>query len=115
APEPTALEPPEVDDIADQIEGAAIIVGQEVRQQLGFAAGRAEMDIGDENRAVAARQVGRQLVLNSSHRTLPRLRLHESGFQCPFWTTESDFGVLCRDSMTPLWQFGDGSMRSAVF
>jgi len=29
-------------------------------------------------------------------------------------TAESDFGVVCPDSMTPLWQFGDGSMSQGA-
>ena len=52
-PVPPALEPPAVDDVAHQVEMLALVALQEVEQQFGLAAARAEMDIGQENRAVA--------------------------------------------------------------
>ena len=51
-PVPRAFQPPTVDDVADEIDGFSIIVAQEVEQQFGFAARCAEMDVGEEKRAV---------------------------------------------------------------
>ena len=48
-PVPAALQLPAVDDVADQIERVAVHVADEVEQQLGLAAARAQMDVGDED------------------------------------------------------------------
>ena len=52
-PVPPALQPPAVDDVADQVEMLALVPLQEIEQQLGLAAARAEMDVRQEDRAVA--------------------------------------------------------------
>ena len=46
-----APQPPAVDDVADQIDRFGIVVAQEVEQELGLGRLRAEVDIGDEQRA----------------------------------------------------------------
>jgi hypothetical protein len=51
-PEPAFLQPPAVDDIADEIERLAIVVREEVGQKFGFAAARAEMGVRDKERAM---------------------------------------------------------------
>src|SRR3546814_1294110 len=48
------LEPPAVDDVADQIERLAIDVVEEVDQQIGIAAAGAEVDVADPHGAIAA-------------------------------------------------------------
>src|SRR3546814_12383686 len=53
-PEMPFLEAPAVDDVADQIERLAIDMVEEVDQQIGVASARAEMDVADPNRAIAA-------------------------------------------------------------
>ena len=45
---------PAVDDVADQIDRVGLVQAEEVEQQLGLAAARAEMDVGDEERAEVA-------------------------------------------------------------
>jgi hypothetical protein len=55
-PVPAALQLPAVDDVADEIEVRAVGVAQEVEQLLGLAARGAQVDIRDEDRAVAQRR-----------------------------------------------------------
>ena len=54
APVPAAFKLPAVDDVADEIERVAGIAREEIGEQLGLAAARAQMGVGDENRAVMA-------------------------------------------------------------
>ena len=42
------LQPPAVDDVADQIDRLGLVVAQEIDQELGLGRPRAEMDVGDE-------------------------------------------------------------------
>ena len=51
-----ALEPPAVDDVADQVEMLALVPLQEIEQQFGLAAARAEMDVRQEDRAEVLRR-----------------------------------------------------------
>ena len=44
-PEPALLEPPAVDDIADQIPGLGLVVAEEVQQQFGLGAARPQMHV----------------------------------------------------------------------
>jgi hypothetical protein len=53
-PVPAFLEPPAVDDVADQIERLALDCVEEVEQQRRVAAARAEVDVTDPDRAVPA-------------------------------------------------------------
>src|SRR3546814_20325789 len=53
-PDMPFLAGPSVDDVADQIERLAIDMVEEVDQQIGVASARAEMDVADPNRAIAA-------------------------------------------------------------
>ena len=46
---------PAVDDVADQEDRVGIVVAQEVEKPLGLAAARAEMDVGEKQRANADR------------------------------------------------------------
>ncbi len=48
------LQPPAVDDVADQVHRLAVDIVEEVDQHLGVAALGAEMDVGDPDRAVLA-------------------------------------------------------------
>jgi hypothetical protein len=54
-PVPPALQAPAVDDVTHEIQMVALVFLQEVEQQLGLAAARAEMDVGQEDRAMASR------------------------------------------------------------
>jgi hypothetical protein len=54
-PEPGAFEPPAIDDVADQIEIIALVMLEEIEQQLGLAAARAQMHVRDEDGVAAAR------------------------------------------------------------
>ena len=53
-PVPALFQPPAVDDIADQIERLALHPRQEIDQQFGVAARRAEMDVGNIEGAIFA-------------------------------------------------------------
>jgi len=52
-PVPALAQPPGVDDVADQIERLALDRLQKVHQQLGIAAGCAEVDVRDPDRPIA--------------------------------------------------------------
>mgnify|MGYP003343724571 CR=1 FL=1 len=52
-----------LDDVTDEIEVLAFVSLQEVEQQLGLAAARAEMDVGQEDRPMA----GRLVTLDDAH------------------------------------------------
>ena len=54
APVPAPLELPAIDDVADQEQRLAFIVGQEIGQGLGLATRCAQMRVRDEDGAVAA-------------------------------------------------------------
>ena len=101
APEPASLEPPEIDDIADEVERAAVVVGEKIGQQLGFAAGRAEVDIGDEYRAVVARQIGRETRLGAPliEHSLRLLAYANRSAAPRLGNRITGPSVLCRDSM----------------
>ena len=45
-PEPGALDAPSVDDITHQIDSLSLIVPQKIQQQICFAAGGAQVNIG---------------------------------------------------------------------
>src|SRR5581483_6182271 len=53
-PVPGLLQAPAIDDIANQVDAVGIIVFQEIEQELRLAAARAQMQIGDEDCAIAA-------------------------------------------------------------
>ena len=48
------LQAPAVDDVADQIQRVAVDVVEEIDQHVGVAAARAQVDVGNPDRAVAA-------------------------------------------------------------
>ena len=48
------LEPPSVDDVADQIDGLAIDAVEEIDQHRRVAAARAQMDVGNPDGAIPA-------------------------------------------------------------
>jgi hypothetical protein len=50
-PVPALAQPPAIDDIADQIERLTFVRTQEIEQQLGVAAARAQVDVGNPDRA----------------------------------------------------------------
>ncbi len=50
---------PAVDDVADQIDRLGFVMAEEVEQLVGLAAARAEMHVGDEQRAKPSRGVVR--------------------------------------------------------
>jgi hypothetical protein len=54
-PERTALQAPEIDDIAHEIDGVRVIVADKVEERFRLASARAEMNIGDEKSPVLAR------------------------------------------------------------
>jgi hypothetical protein len=49
------LEPPEIDDVADQIEIVTIVGIQEVEERLGLTVSRAQMGIGEPYRPIVGR------------------------------------------------------------
>src|SRR5688572_4647795 len=53
-PVPISLQPPAVDDVADQVDRLGLMMGQEVLQELCLAAAGAEMHVGDEKRSHVA-------------------------------------------------------------
>src|SRR5882724_8126127 len=58
-PEPAALELPAIDDVAHEIERAAAVPAEKIRQQLGLATSGAQMQVRDEDRPVMAGGAGR--------------------------------------------------------
>lgn len=54
---PAALQPPAIDDVADQIDLRRVIGAQEFQHEIGLCAARAEMQIGDEDAANLLRLV----------------------------------------------------------
>ena len=50
-PVPAPLEPPAVDDVADEIEGLGVVAAEEIEEESRLARLAAEMDIGQEERA----------------------------------------------------------------
>jgi hypothetical protein len=54
-PEQALFHRPAIDDVADEIEHVGLVVAQEVEQVLGLAAARAQVRVGDEDRAQALR------------------------------------------------------------
>jgi hypothetical protein len=54
-PVPARLQPPAVDDVADEVEGVGVVAPEEVEKQRRLAAPRAEMHVRDEERADADR------------------------------------------------------------
>ena len=56
-PVPPALQAPAIDNVADQVQSLALVPSQEIEQHLGLATTRAQMDIGQEDRAMAGRLV----------------------------------------------------------
>ncbi len=59
-PIPAALQPPAVDDVADEIKGVGVMMLQKVEQQLGLKPSGAEMEIRQEQRpeALGALRIG---------------------------------------------------------
>jgi hypothetical protein len=53
-PKPSLFQPPGIDDVTDEVDGVRIAGAQEIEQQPALASPRAEMDVRDEDRAVAA-------------------------------------------------------------
>ena len=54
-PHRPALQPPEVDDIADEVERVGIVVLEEIEERLRLARAGSEVHVGDEDRTIAAR------------------------------------------------------------
>jgi hypothetical protein len=52
-PEPAGLHLPAVNDVAHEVERVALELADELQQELGLAAARAQVDIGDERRPAA--------------------------------------------------------------
>jgi hypothetical protein len=59
-PEEAVAQCPAVDHVTDQVQKVRLVMAQEVEQVLRLAAARAQMRIGDEDRAIAALAAGRQ-------------------------------------------------------
>ena len=53
-PHRAALDAPEVDDVADQIDGLGLVVLQEIQQRVGAAAAGREVHVGQEQGPAAA-------------------------------------------------------------
>jgi len=47
---------PEVDDVADEVDGVGLAMPEEIEERLGLGGARAEVDVGDEQRTNARRQ-----------------------------------------------------------
>ena len=56
-PVPAGAQPPPVDDVADQKDRVRVVVAQEIQDQMRLAAARAQMHIGQEDRAIALDRV----------------------------------------------------------
>ena len=56
-PVPARPQPPAVDDVADEEDRVGVVVAKEIEHQLGLAAARAQMQVGDEDGAIASDQV----------------------------------------------------------
>jgi len=52
-PVPGRAQPPAVDDVADEVDGLRLAFAQELQQRVGLRAARAEMQVRDEQAAVA--------------------------------------------------------------
>ena len=52
-PVPADPQPPAVDDVADQVDRIRLVVAKQIENEIGLAAARAQMQIGEEQRAVA--------------------------------------------------------------
>ncbi len=57
-PVPATAQLPAVQNVANQIQRVRFVVLQEIEQELGLATGRAEVDVGDPERAVVAGRMG---------------------------------------------------------
>ena len=57
-PVPAALELPAIDNVADQIERVAVVMGQKVGQRFGLAARRSKMGVGNKDGAMAREAAG---------------------------------------------------------
>ena len=53
-PVPARAQPPAVDDVADEKDRLRVVVAQEIEHQFGLATARAQMQVGDEDRAIAS-------------------------------------------------------------
>ena len=69
-PVPALLQPPAVDDVADEIDRLGVVVAQEVEEQPGLAAAAAEMDVGDEDRPEVP---GRRPIKHRHHHAVLKL------------------------------------------
>ena len=56
-PVETRAHPPAVEDVADEIERVGVVVAQEIEDELRLTAARAQMQVGKEDRSVAAAAV----------------------------------------------------------
>ena len=63
-PVPAALQPPAVDDVADEKKLVGVVVPEEIEQKFSLAAACAQMNVGNEQRAVAP---GRDLFVVAVH------------------------------------------------
>ncbi len=70
-PVPAPLQLPAVDDVADEIEVAAVGALQEFEERPGLASRRAEMDVGDEDGAESQRRAGLVFKRNGSIHSQP--------------------------------------------
>ena len=86
-PIPPALEPPAIDDVAHEIKPVGFVLAQEVEQEIGLAAGRAQMDVRQEDRppargpvvrAAAAREAVRR-ARDGVRRGVVHMLFHRSG------------------------------------
>ena len=58
-PIPGRAQRPAVDDVADEIDRLGVVMAEEIEQPVGLAAARAEVHVGDEQRAKPSRGVVR--------------------------------------------------------
>src|SRR5215471_12583567 len=70
APVRVLAQTPKVDNVADEIERPAVIVLQKIGQELGFAAGVSEMNIGNEDGSVPPDLVRGQGIRSLPHGSL---------------------------------------------
>ena len=80
-PVPVLPHPPDVEDVADQIQVVGLGVAQEIKQKIGSAPACAEVDVGDpDGPVVSARSRDRvHPTLGAAVSAVPKLRMIDGG------------------------------------
>ena len=78
----STLQAPEIDDIADEIDGVRLVVAKKIEEGIGLAGPCAQMNIGEKKGPVLARLAGPVPILNAvlGIASIPLCRLPMTGF-----------------------------------